>query len=86
MSVILDLPVDLEEKLTLQASQHGVSLSEYVLQLLAMRGPQQSNGQTGADLVAYWQKETLIGTRPDIADSTSHARTLRQKAETRDRG
>ena len=38
-----------------------------------------------AELVAYWEKKGLIGTRPDITDSVAHARALRRQAETRQR-
>lgn len=44
-----------------------------------------ANG-TGADLVAYWKREGLIGTRPDIEDSQVHARAIRDKAERRNHG
>jgi hypothetical protein len=39
----------------------------------------------GAELVAYWERHGLIGTRPDITDSLEHAREIRRKAERRDR-
>lgn len=47
----------------------------------------RTNGrqQTGADVVAYWEKEGLIGTRPDIEDPIAHARQLRERAEKRER-
>jgi hypothetical protein len=38
----------------------------------------------GAELVAYWERHGLIGTRPDITDSLAHARELRRQAERRD--
>lgn len=38
---------------------------------------------TGAGLVAYWQREGVIGTRPDIMDSQAHARQLRHKVDER---
>jgi hypothetical protein len=38
----------------------------------------------GAELVAYWERHGLIGTRPDIKDSLEHAREIRRKAERRD--
>lgn len=41
---------------------------------------------SGADLVAYWEREGVIGSRPDITDSLEHARAIRRKAERRDRG
>jgi hypothetical protein len=36
---------------------------------------------TGAELVAYWEREGVIGTRPAITDSQAHARNLRRAAE-----
>ena len=41
----------------------------------------QQCGRTGAELVAYWQGEGLVGTRPNIADAPAHARTLRERAQ-----
>jgi putative addiction module component (TIGR02574 family) len=40
---------------------------------------------TGAEVVAYWEREGLLGTRPDITDPSGHARALREKAEKRER-
>lgn len=37
----------------------------------------------GTDLVAYWEREGVIGSRPDITDSLEYARALRRKAERR---
>lgn len=48
-------------------------------------GPLPPANGTGADLVAYWEREGLIGTRPDITDSHKHARAIRRKAERRNR-
>jgi hypothetical protein len=39
---------------------------------------------TPAEVVAYWKRHGLIGTRPDIKDSLEHARAVRRKAEHRD--
>ena len=85
MSITLDLPQELESELATEATQLGLPLSEYVLRLLSTRslvGPSPTNG---AELVAYWQREGVIGTRPDIMDSQVHARQLRHKAERRRR-
>jgi hypothetical protein len=41
--------------------------------------------QSGAELLGYWQREGLVGTRRDITDSQAHARALRQQAERRPR-
>jgi hypothetical protein len=86
MSIVLDLPPALESKLAEQASQHGLSLPDYVLRLLGGETNGQPAAKTGADLLSYWNQEGLIGTRSDIADSSAHARAIREKAETRQRG
>jgi predicted DNA-binding antitoxin AbrB/MazE fold protein len=47
--------------------------------------PESPMPTNGAELVAYWEKKGVIGTRPDITDSVAHARALRRQAETRHR-
>ncbi|MGE3540206.1 MAG: hypothetical protein AB7N91_22555 [Candidatus Tectimicrobiota bacterium] len=83
MRITLELPEDLESALTTEATHLGLSLSEYTLQLLSTRVLPASMPVTGAELVAYWQREGVIGTRPDITDSHTHARQLRHRAERR---
>lgn len=39
--------------------------------------------KTGSELVAYWDREKLFGSRPDITDSVEYAEKLRHEAETR---
>jgi hypothetical protein len=85
MSLTLDLPKDLESELAAEAARLGLSLSEYALRLLASGRTLGNPPKTGAELVAYWQQEGLVGTRPDIPDSQQHARTLREQAERRPR-
>ena len=41
--------------------------------------------QTGAELVASWEREGVIGSRADIADPAAHARHLRTDATSRQR-
>lgn len=85
MSIVLDLPQDLEAKLSAEASRAGLPLPQYVLAILS-RGEQAiQNVESGLDLLGYWQQNNVIGTRPDISDSESHARNLRSEAEERDR-
>jgi hypothetical protein len=86
MSITLDLPPDLENKLTSKANERGLSLPDYVLEVLGRETGVAEHVKTGAELVAYWQQEGLIGTRTDIADSQAHARAIREKAERRLRG
>ena len=77
MSLVLDLPTELETELTIEAARFGLPLPEYALRLLAGGRAAGPTPRSGAELLAYWQSEGLIGTRSDIADSPAHARTLR---------
>jgi hypothetical protein len=82
---MLDLPQELESELATEATHLGLSLTEYVLRLLSTRSLVGRLPATGAELVAYWQHEGVIGTRPDITDSQAHARQIRHQAERRRR-
>jgi hypothetical protein len=84
MSLLLKLPAKLEARLSEEAAENGLPLEAYVLRLLD-RGEGQSLARTGKELVDYWRKEGLIGSRPDITDSSAHARMLREKAQRRSR-
>jgi hypothetical protein len=83
MSLVLDLPAELENELAAEASRLGLSLPEYVLRLLTGGRTSSPPPRTGAELLAYWRREGLIGTRQDIADSSAHARALREQAQRR---
>jgi hypothetical protein len=84
VTITLKLPKDLERELSAEAARLGLPLSEYALRVLATgRGP-KSAPKNGAELVAYWQAEGVIGTRSDIKDSQELAREIRRKAETRE--
>jgi hypothetical protein len=85
MSLVLDLPAELETELTAEAARLRLPLPEYVLRLLAGGRTPAPAPRTGAELLAYWQSENLIGTRPDIADGPAHARNLREQAQRRAR-
>lgn len=85
MTLILDLPQDLEREPAAEAAELGLPLDEYALRLLYTRpfiGPEL---RTGSELVAYWQKVHVIGSRQDIADSQGYARQLREQVESRSR-
>jgi hypothetical protein len=82
-SITLDLPDELEQELATEAAQFGLSLSDYVLRVLSTGFLIGEKPKTGAELVAYWHNEGLIGTRPDSLDSQTHARQIREQAERR---
>jgi len=83
MTLSIELPEELETELVTEAENLGLSLSEYTLQLLQVRRLAGVLPRTGTDLVTYWRRENLIGTRPEIADSPAHARGLREQAQRR---
>ena len=83
MSITIDLPVAVEEKLRAEAARLEISVSEYALRVLSGEPAAAERPANGAELVAYWQSEGVIGTRPDITASQEYARQLRQAAETR---
>jgi hypothetical protein len=85
MSLVLDLPPELETELAAEAARLGLPLPDYVLRLLAGGRTVSPIPRTGAELLAYWQGEELVGTRPEIADSLGHARALREQAQRRAR-
>jgi hypothetical protein len=86
MSLVLDLPPELETELVAEASRSGLPVPEYVVRILVAGRIPDALPRTGSDLVAYWQSEGLVGSRPDIRDSLEHARAIRGQAERRDRG
>ena len=83
MSITLELSEELESALATEAARRGLSLSEYTAELLSTRTLPASVPTTGAELVDYWKREGVIGTRPNISDSAAHARQLRHSAERR---
>ncbi|MCW5312310.1 hypothetical protein GTQ43_00105 [Nostoc sp. KVJ3] len=85
MSINLDLPPELENELFTEASRLNLTLSEYILRILSVRQILANPPRTGAELVAYWQSEGVINSRPDITDSQAYARKLRHEAQTRER-
>jgi hypothetical protein len=85
MSIMLNLPEELENELSAEATQLGLSLPEYILRVLSTGLVMSKTPKTGAELVEYWQSEGLIGTRPNITDSQAHARQIREQAQRRTR-
>jgi len=85
VTVSIELPSELENELSAEASQLQLPLSEYILRVLSFRPFLQNSPKTGLDLVAYWESVGVINSRPDIVDSQEHARRLRTQAEHRER-
>jgi len=86
MTLTLELPQDLEHRLTTEATRLGLPVEQYALRLLGDLPKAENRPANGADLVAFWRSEGVIGSRPDIKDSQTHARGIRRQAERRIRG
>ena len=85
MSLVLNLPADLQDALAAEADRLRLPLDEYAVRLLTLSRPVGPKFLTTKEVVAYWEEQGLIGTRPDIADASEHARALRAQAERRER-
>lgn len=70
MSVVLDLPPELERELTEEAEGLRVPLPDYIRRIiLAARAPEPAP-RNGAELVRYWMANGLIGDPDDAVDGT----------------
>jgi len=85
VNISIELPSDLENELSAEASQLKLPLAEYILRVLSFRPFLQNPPKTGVELVSYWESVGVINSRPDITDSQEHARRLRDQAEHRER-
>lgn len=85
MNVSIELPAELENELSAEASQLKLPLSEYILRVLSFRPFLQNPPKTGLELVAYWENTGVVNSRPDITDSQEHARRLRDQSQHRER-
>lgn len=83
MTLTLDLSKELESELSAQAARLGLPLPEYARRLLVAWQAPGGAPRTGAELLAYWRREEVIGSRPDITDSLKHARGIRHRGERR---
>lgn len=83
MPQTVELPDDLAEALSHEASRLGMSMPDYAVRLLTLARPTAASIHTGANLVAFWQAEGLVGSRPDLTESQTEARRLREQAQRR---
>ncbi len=83
MALHLNLSKEAEAGLRAQAAALGMNLEEYAAKLLERSSTPPPKKMTSAEMVAFWKKSGVIGSRPDIKDSVAHARKLRRKAERR---
>ncbi len=65
MNISIELPSDLENELSAEASQLKLPLSEYIIRVLSFRPFLQNPPKTGLDIVAYW--ESIVWVRIIVA-------------------
>ena len=85
MTLNLELDAELAEVLAEEAARKKMSLPDYAVYLLTITVPPPPPLKTGADVVAYWEANGLIGTRPDITDPVAHSEAMRAKSNSRNR-
>ncbi len=89
MTITLNVPTEIEVRLEQEAARREQPVEDYALSLIEHNlpeAPSMPELKTGADVVAYWKANGLIGDwaeREDIGDSVEYARELRRQAETR---
>lgn len=86
MTLILEVPNDLERELEKAAARAGLPVAEYTLRVLKSShqpGEAAVPSRTGAELLALWEREGLLGNGPDIEDPVTYARQLREKNQNR---
>ena len=85
MALHVNLSNEAQERLCAQAAALGMKLEDYAARLLEGSATPVPNVKRpeGKELVEYWRKEGVLGSRPDIKDSVAHARKLRRQAERR---
>ena len=97
MSIIVNLPAELEKTIAAEAAKAGMTVSDYVAGRLdqgtTTNGSPGTNGScglkrrlTGPEMVQRWKELGLIGYRTDITDPEAHSRRLREAAQRRTAG
>ncbi len=72
--------VELKEPVQLPSGRRALVT---ILDEEAQEGAQAERPRNGKELVAYWRREGLIGTHPEIKNSQELARKIRRQAEQR---
>jgi hypothetical protein len=80
MSLVIDLPADVEARLEQEARQKGQTQEEIVLRLIE----EAFRPKTGAELLEWLQRNNALGAFKDRPDDW--AQQLRHESNTRGRG
>ena len=82
MSLVIELPASLEAELTAESERLGVSISEVVVKRINGKPFErllESKPRTGAECMAIWDREGVMGIRKDIVDPPSYVREMRDR-------
>lgn len=84
MSVVIELPPELERRVIAEAARNGTSPEATIVSSLDEYLPPDPKPKTGAEVLEFWKREGLLGIwadRTDIPDSPEYARQLRLRAQ-----
>ena len=84
MTLTLELTPEQEAALQAQATAAGIDATEYAQRLLASDLVTERRPMTGAEALAFWEREGLRGVFADRPDSQTFARQLREAEEARE--
>jgi hypothetical protein len=88
MTFTIELTPEETNRLQRAAQARGLDVSALLRRLIAHL-PEDAFEDIaptwGAQVLAEWEREGVIGYRTDIADSQAHARVLRETAQRRER-
>lgn len=85
MTITLNLPPGVEARIEEEAAKRSSPTEDYLISLIEKSLPPPApmpELTAGADVVAYWEREGVIGMwadREDMQDSTAYVNRLRQK-------
>jgi hypothetical protein len=84
MTLTVELTPEQQSVLEQEAAARGLEPEEYARYLI--EAGLGSRKLTGAEAMAHWEREGVLGTFQDRPDSPDFARELRRQAETRGTG
>lgn len=82
-SVTLELTTEEVKRLRLLANQTGAEIGQVLHRLISQLPDVNTKPTSGAQALALWEAEGILGLWKDRADSPQLARELREKAQLR---
>jgi hypothetical protein len=77
MSVVIELPPDIEASLADQAAREGISLQQHLRHLLEQQVPARTNPATPAERAAFWRQSAQgLPRTPPLSDQAVSRETI----------